>query len=49
MVQLKDYNGKMYASAKELHLALGIKDNISTWFNRNSKRGKLNYECNSKF
>jgi len=38
MVELKDYKGKMYASAKDLHFALGIKDNISTWFNRNAKR-----------
>jgi phage anti-repressor protein len=38
MVQLKEYNGKMYASAKELHNELGIKDNVSTWFNRNCKR-----------
>ncbi len=38
MIELKNINGKMYASAKELHKALGIKDNISTWFNRNAKR-----------
>jgi phage anti-repressor protein len=41
MIELKELNGKMYASAKELHKELGIKDNISTWFNRNVKRAIL--------
>lgn len=31
MIELKDYNGNKYASAKDLHTYLGIKERFSTW------------------
>lgn len=41
MVELKDYNGKMYASAKDLYAKLGINKAFSTWIRTNIKRAML--------
>lgn len=41
MIELKEYNGKMYANAKFIHEKLGITKAFSTWFKTNTKRAML--------
>lgn len=47
MIELKDYKGIMYASAKDLYSLLGIKKDFSTWIRKNIQRAIL--ECEKDF
>lgn len=38
MIELKDYNGKKYASARDLHKWLEIKKDFTNWFKYNAEK-----------